>query len=106
VVSRHGRLTSADFECLVDELIRDLKGSQAGPAKIGQEQLIRHQLGGGDGAWSDAAGMFTAYETVISDLGKLSKLLSDSMEGTGIAVLASHKGYERAFDLGGLPFIS
>ncbi|MET9964713.1 hypothetical protein ABZZ80_01965 [Streptomyces sp. NPDC006356] len=82
------------FRTRVDELIRDLKGSQAGPAKIGQEQLIRHQLGGGDGAWSDAAGMFTAYETVISDLEKLSKLLSDSMEGMGIAVLASHKGYE------------
>ncbi|MEU1316161.1 hypothetical protein [Streptomyces tibetensis] len=82
------------FRTRVDELIRDLQGSDAGPRKIGQEQLVRHQLGGGDGAWAEAAGLFTAYETVISELETLSKLLSDSMEGMGIAVLASHKGYQ------------
>ncbi|MFI5797252.1 hypothetical protein [Streptomyces sp. NPDC051677] len=82
------------FRTRVDELIRDLKGSDAGPNKIGQEQLVRHQLGGGDGAWAEAAGLFTAYGTVISELETLSKLLSDSMEGMGIAVLASHKGYQ------------
>ncbi|MFE9998853.1 hypothetical protein [Streptomyces avermitilis] len=86
------------FRTHVDELIRDLKGSDAGPNKIGQEQLVRHQLGGGDGSWAEAAGLFTAYETVISELETLSKLLSDSMEGMGIAVLASHKGY-RNIDL-------
>ncbi|MGP3638457.1 hypothetical protein ACTU45_35050, partial [Streptomyces sp. 24-1644] len=31
---------------------------------------------------------------VITELESLSKMLSDSMEGMGIAVLASHKGYE------------
>lgn len=82
------------FRTRVDELIRDLKGSEAGPSKIGQEQLVRHQLGGGDGAWAEAAGLFTTYETVISELETLSKLLSDSMEGMGIAVLASHQGYQ------------
>ncbi|MEH0544135.1 hypothetical protein ACWGH3_29195 [Streptomyces sp. NPDC054884] len=84
----------AKFRTRVDELIRDLKGSDAGPNKIGQEQLVRNQLGGGDGAWAEAAGLFTAYGTVISELETLSKLLSDSMEGMGIAVLASHKGYQ------------
>ncbi|MGJ3559814.1 hypothetical protein ACR6C2_18290 [Streptomyces sp. INA 01156] len=61
---------------------------------MGQEQLARHQFGGGDGAWAEAAGLFTAYETVIGELETLSKLLSDSMEGMNIAVLASHKGYQ------------
>ncbi|WP_225835543.1 hypothetical protein [Streptomyces sp. NK08204] len=82
------------FQKRVDDLIRDLKGSAAGPGKVGQAQLARHQLGGGGEGWTEAAGLFTAYETVISELETLSKLLSDSMEGMGIAVLASHKGYQ------------
>ncbi len=82
------------FRKRVDDLIRDLKGSEAGPKKVGQEQLVRHRFGGGDGAWTEASGLFAAYETVIGELETLSKLLSDSMEGMGIAVLASHKGYE------------
>ncbi|MGW4979632.1 hypothetical protein [Streptomyces mirabilis] len=61
---------------------------------MGQEQLARHQFGGGSGAWAEASGVFTSYETVITELESLSKLLSDSMEGMGIAVLASHKGYQ------------
>ncbi|MER6028703.1 hypothetical protein [Streptomyces sp. NPDC001851] len=82
------------FQKRVDDLIRDLKGSAAGPGKVGQEQLVRHQLGGGGAEWAEAAGLFTKYEAVISDLETLSKLLSDSMEGMNIAVLASHKGYQ------------
>lgn len=82
------------FRKRVDDLIRDLKGSAAAPDEVGQEQLARHQFGGGDGAWAEAAGLFTAYETVIGELETLSKLLSDSMEGMSIAVLASHKGYQ------------
>jgi hypothetical protein len=82
------------FQKRVDALIHDLKGSQAGPGKIGQEQLARHQFGGGAHAWAEAAGLFSTYETVISELETLSKLLSDSMEGMNIAVMASHKGYQ------------
>lgn len=82
------------FQKRVDQLITDLKGSDAGPGKVGQEQLVRHQFGGGGGQWAEATGLFTAYETVISELETLSKLLSDSMEGMNIAVLASHKGYQ------------
>lgn len=82
------------FQQRIDELIRDLKASDAGPQKVAQEQLVRHQLGGGDGAWAEAAGLYGAYETVIGELETLSKLLSDSMEGMSIAVLASHKGYQ------------
>ncbi|WP_234438578.1 hypothetical protein [Streptomyces sp. NRRL S-340] len=83
-----------NFQKRVDDLIRDLKGSQAGPAKVGQEQLVRHQFGGGGGAWAEATGLYSAYESVISELETLSKLLSDSMEGMAIAVMASHKGYQ------------
>lgn len=86
------------FQQRVDELIRDLNGSPAGPGKVGQEQLVRTQFGGGDGAWAEAAGLFGAYETVITELESLSKLLSDSIEGMGIAVLAAHKGYRNVDD--------
>ncbi|MFD9881334.1 hypothetical protein ACFWZT_07700 [Streptomyces alboflavus] len=82
----------------VDELIRSLKGSPAGPGRVGQEPLVRGQFGGGDGAWVEASGVFGAYETVISELENLSKLLSDSIEGMGIAVLASHQGYRNVDD--------
>ncbi|MGH4033912.1 hypothetical protein ACQB60_33835 [Actinomycetota bacterium Odt1-20B] len=84
----------AKFQRRVDDLIRDLKGSEAGPGKVGQERLARHQLGGGEGGWAEAAGLFGAYETVITELESLSKVLSDSIEGMGIAVMAAHKGYE------------
>lgn len=86
------------FKQRVDELICDLKGSPAGPGKVGQEPLARAQFGGGDGAWAEASGVFGAYETVITELETLSKLLSDSIEGMGIAVLASHKGYRNVDD--------
>jgi hypothetical protein len=83
------------FQTCVDALIHGLKGSQAGPGQIGQEQLVRHQLGGGLDAWAEAAGLFGAYETVIGEL----ETLSDSMEGMDIAVMASHNGCQNV-DLG------
>jgi hypothetical protein len=82
------------FQQRVDELIRDLKGSPAGEKRVGEERLSREQFGGGDGAWADAAGLFTSYQDVVKQLETLSRLLSDSMEGMKIAVLASHKGYQ------------
>ncbi|MFB8270205.1 hypothetical protein ACFC96_26870 [Streptomyces sp. NPDC055955] len=81
------------FQQRVDELIKNLKGSDAGPKKIGQEPLSRHQFGGGAAGWGAADGLFTSYQTVLTELENLSKVLSDSIEGMGIAVLASHKGY-------------
>ncbi|MFH8366419.1 hypothetical protein [Streptomyces sp. NPDC018031] len=83
------------FQKRVDQLIVDLKGSEAGPGKVGKEQLSRHQFGGGDGHFVEAADLYGSYEKVITELEKLSKMLSDSIEGMGIAVLASHKGYAR-----------
>ena len=82
------------FKQRVDELIHDLKGSPAGSGHVGQEPVSRHQFGGDGGAWGDASGLFDSYQSVIKDLESLSRLLSDSMDGMGIAVLASHKGYQ------------
>lgn len=56
--------------------------------------MVRTQFGGGHNGWAEAADLFLSYQTVITQLESLSKLLSDSIEGMGIAVLASHKGYE------------
>jgi hypothetical protein len=82
------------FRQRVDELIRDLKESEASPKKIGEEQVARTQFGGGGGSWLEAAGLHKSYEKVIADLETFSKLLGDCMEAMSIAVLASHKGYD------------
>ncbi|SDK23685.1 hypothetical protein SAMN05421806_105429 [Streptomyces indicus] len=44
--------------------------------------------------WGEAAGPFLSYRAVPPELETLPKLLSDSIEGTGVAMQASHKGYE------------
>ncbi|WP_406381793.1 hypothetical protein [Streptomyces sp. NBC_01618] len=82
------------FRDRIDELLRDLKASPAGPKKLGEDPMSRSQLGGGDNQWAEAASLFMSYQTVITELESLSKLLADSMEGMSIAVLASHNGYE------------
>ncbi|WP_415949913.1 hypothetical protein [Streptomyces sp. KLOTTS4A1] len=81
------------FRDRVDELIRELKESPAGPGQVGQEQVTRAQFGGGSDGWVEASDLYLTYGSVITELEKLSKLLSDSIEGMSIAVLASHKGY-------------
>ncbi|NEB76319.1 hypothetical protein G3I40_13960 [Streptomyces sp. SID14478] len=82
------------FQKRIDVLIHDLKASPASAHQVGTDQPGRGNFGGGDGAWGSADALGTAHAKVISELEKLSKLLSDSIEGMGIAVLASHKGYE------------
>ncbi|MFJ8827210.1 hypothetical protein ACIREE_36265 [Streptomyces sp. NPDC102467] len=82
------------FQQRVDQLVKDLKGSPADSKKLGNEPLARAQFGGGEGAFKEASGLYTSYQTVITDLENLSKLLSDSIEGMGIAVMISHQGYE------------
>lgn len=82
------------FRDRIDALLRDLRESEAGPKQVGQTVASRANFGGGSGGWAEAADLFGAHETVMSELEKLSKLLTDSIEGMNIAVLASHKGYE------------
>ncbi|MCQ4210995.1 MULTISPECIES: hypothetical protein [Streptomyces] len=86
------------FQQRVDQLIKDLRESPAGPKKVGHEPLGRTKFGGGHKGWHEADSMFTQYDTVIADLENLSSLLSDSIEAMGIAVLASHKGYDNVDD--------
>ncbi|WP_329814236.1 hypothetical protein [Streptomyces sp. JV185] len=82
------------FRDRIDELLRDLKASPAGPGKVGEDTMGRERFGGGKGEWSEADGLHGAYSKVVKELEGLSHLLSDSIEGMSIAVLASHKGYE------------
>jgi hypothetical protein len=80
------------FRDRIDQLLSDLKGSPADPKKLSEDPITPTQFG--DPAWSEATVLFKSYQTVITELESLSKLLSDSIEGMSIAVLASHKGYE------------
>ncbi|MFG3286579.1 hypothetical protein [Streptomyces sp. NPDC048111] len=82
------------FRRRVDELLRTLKGSPAGPHEVGQQRVARDQFGGGAAAFHEASGLFASYDRVIAELETLSTLLADSLEGMGIAVLASHEGYQ------------
>ncbi|MFH0518804.1 hypothetical protein ACHBTE_16730 [Streptomyces sp. M41] len=82
------------FRDRIDGLLRDLRESAAGPKQVGQNVVSRANFGGGSDGWAEAANLFGAHETVMTELEKLSKLLTDSIEGMSIAVLASHKGYE------------
>ncbi|RPK56706.1 hypothetical protein EES42_40370 [Streptomyces sp. ADI95-17] len=83
------------FRDRIDGLLRDLKASPAGPGKVGEDTVGRSQFGGGEhGGWYEADDLHGVYGDVITNLEQLSKLLSDSIEGLGIAVLASQKGYE------------
>ncbi|MGW2720339.1 hypothetical protein [Streptomyces sp. NPDC001492] len=82
------------FRNRIDALLRDLREGPAGPKQVGQETVSRANFGGGSNGWAEATDLFASHKTVISELEKLSKLLTDSIEGMSIAVLASHKGYE------------
>ncbi|MFJ9035504.1 hypothetical protein ACIRF8_02760 [Streptomyces sp. NPDC102406] len=82
------------FQQRVDQLIKDLKGSPAGPKKVSEGQLTRQKFGGGDKGWYEADDLYGEYSTVIRELENLSEILSGSIESMGFAVLASHKGFE------------
>ncbi|MER6237157.1 hypothetical protein ABT185_13970 [Streptomyces clavifer] len=84
------------FRNRIDELVEDLKASPADAKKLNEVFIGETQFGAP--AWAEATGLFSSYQKVITELETFSKLLSDSMEGMGIAVLASHKGYENLDD--------
>ncbi|MFJ8859419.1 hypothetical protein ACIRD8_13370 [Streptomyces sp. NPDC102451] len=86
------------FRARIEEILRELKESPAGPRNLAEDPMSRQQFGGGDNRWAEAASLFTSYQTVIMELESLSKLLSDCIEGMSIAVLASHNGYANIDD--------
>ncbi|WP_232837671.1 hypothetical protein [Streptomyces atratus] len=84
------------FRERVEEILHDLKASPADTKKLGEVTIGDTQFG--DPAWAEASGLHTSYKKVVTELETLSKLLSDSIEGMSIAVLAAHKGYENVDD--------
>lgn len=84
------------FRNHIDELLADLKASPADAKKLNEVSIGESQFG--DPGWAEATGLFSSYKKVVTELETFSKLLSDSMEGMSIAVLASHKGYENLDD--------
>lgn len=84
------------FRDRIDELLRNLKASPADAKKLSEVAIGKTQFG--DPAWAEASGLYASYQKVVTELETLSKLLSDSIEGLGIAVLAAHKGYENLDD--------
>ncbi|MFF8601690.1 hypothetical protein ACF065_19020 [Streptomyces sp. NPDC015232] len=83
-----------EFKKGVDGLITDLLASPAAPANMKADQVVRGQFGGGGAAWVEADEIFTSYKSVLAELIRLSGLLSDCLEGLGIAVGISKNGME------------
>ncbi|MFB7917710.1 hypothetical protein [Streptomyces sp. NPDC056061] len=78
------------FRTRIDEILRDLKDSPANSKTVGEVTIGKGQFG----SWAEATRLYGSYEKVVKELQSLSQLLSDSIEGMSIAVLAAHKGYE------------
>nr|BFD84873.1 hypothetical protein StreXyl84_42740 [Streptomyces sp. Xyl84] len=82
------------FPKRIDQLVQDLKQTPASAHQVGMDQPTRASYGGGAGVWHPADRLHTAHATVVESLEELSRLVSVSIEGMGLAVLASHQGYE------------
>ncbi len=84
-----------EFKKGVDELIADLLASPAAPKNMNSDQVVRGQFGGGGAAWIEANDIFSSYKSVLAELIRLSALLSDCLEGLGIAVGIAKNGMEQ-----------
>ncbi|MFD8417060.1 hypothetical protein ACFV2Q_35875 [Streptomyces sp. NPDC059650] len=87
---------AVDYETLtgykkkVDELLTKLKGSEAYDKKLADGTLPEGALGKG---FAEAETLFKTYNTVHTQLENLSKGLAAQIEGLGIAILTSGKGF-------------
>ncbi|WP_128559879.1 hypothetical protein [Streptomyces triticagri] len=82
------------LQSAVGELLRDLRGSPASAAVLGQERVARGQLGGGADAWGEAAAVHGACEALLRELGVFARLLDASVAAVGSTGLAARRGYE------------
>lgn len=82
-----------EFKKRVDQLVIELGDSPAAPKQVGTAYTKRNHFGGGEGAWAEAAGLNASYELVVERLKELSQLMSDCLEGMGIAVVSAKSGY-------------
>ncbi|MFK0255740.1 hypothetical protein [Streptomyces sp. NPDC090445] len=82
--------TLSGYKKKVDELLAKLKGSEAYDKKLADGTLPEGTLGKG---FAEAEALFKTYNTVQTQLENLSKGLAAQIEGLGIAILTSGKGF-------------
>ncbi|MFE0736798.1 MULTISPECIES: hypothetical protein [unclassified Streptomyces] len=95
---RYNSESMTEFKKGIDELIDLLTNSPADPNKMKADPVSRAQFGGGGPSWAEAHGLYDSYNNVLKQLTDLSGLLRDSLEGLGIAVVASKDGFEEMDD--------
>ncbi|WP_327262714.1 hypothetical protein OG444_15345 [Streptomyces sp. NBC_01232] len=92
----HAKALSVEFDSLseykrmVDTLLDDLTGSDADHKKLADGKLSAAKLGKG---FAEVDALFKSYDTVVTELQKLSKGLAQQIEALGIAVQTAGKGY-------------
>ncbi|UNO41066.1 hypothetical protein [Streptomyces sp. MST-110588] len=86
-----GAETLGGFKKRVDDLLHQLKASQAGPTAIGSHKVDRFAYGQG---FHEADDLAAAYEGVISQLEAFSKAFGDQIETLSIGAQVAEKGYE------------
>ncbi|MFJ6053169.1 hypothetical protein [Streptomyces sp. NPDC092307] len=80
----------SEYKRMVDKLLDDLTGSDADHKKLADDKLPASKLGKG---FAEVDALFKSYDTVVTELQKLSKGLAGQIEALGIAVLTAGKGY-------------
>ncbi|WP_405789109.1 hypothetical protein OG753_17510 [Streptomyces sp. NBC_00029] len=80
----------SEYKRMVDTLLDDLTGSDADHKKLADGKLPASKLGKG---FAEVDALFKSYDTVITELQKLSKGLAGQIEALGIAVQTAGKGY-------------
>ncbi|MFE5559089.1 hypothetical protein [Streptomyces sp. NPDC056544] len=81
----------SEYKRMVDSLLDDLTGSDADHKKLADDKLPATKLGKG---FAEVDALFKSYDTVVTELQKLSKGLAGQIEALGIAVLSAGKGYD------------
>ncbi|MEU6867069.1 hypothetical protein ABZ924_28100 [Streptomyces sp. NPDC046876] len=82
--------TLSGYKKVVDGLLKELNESQADDKKLAHGTLPKGALGKG---FAEAEALFTTYQTVQTQLENLSKGLAAQIEGLGIAIQTSGKGF-------------
>ncbi|MEY2229688.1 hypothetical protein [Streptomyces sp. BF23-19] len=80
----------SEYKKMVDGLLDELTGSDADHKKLADDKLPAGKLGKG---FAEVDALFKSYDTVVTELQKLSKGLAGQIEALGIAVLSAGKGY-------------
>lgn len=80
----------SEYKRMVDSLLDDLTGSDADHKKLADDKLPASKLGKG---FAEVDALFKSYDTVVTELQKLSKGLAETIEALGIAVLSAGNNY-------------